>query len=308
MKFNKPKFWNKKNHIFSIILIPFSYILLIVIFFKKKFTKPIMFNIPIICVGNIYLGGTGKTPLSLLISKELKNKNKNPAIVRKFYKDHNDEINLINNNEGNLFVDIERSRAITNAEELGHDFIILDDGYQDCSIKKNLNIICVNQKQNFGNERILPSGPLREPLDAMKNCNIVMINGNYDQDLENKIKKISQNIKFFYSKYQPKFIENFKNNSYLAFAGIGNPENFFDLLSENKIKIKKKIVFPDHYNFTLKEIIKLKQEADNLNVDLITTEKDYFRIKNKGINYIKYLAVKLEILDKDKFIEEVLKT
>ena len=58
----------------------------------------------------------------------------------------------------------------------------------------------------------------------------------------------------------------------------------------------------------MKEIIKLKQEADNLNVDLITTEKDYFRIKNKGINYIKYLAVKLEILDKDKFIEEVLKT
>jgi len=78
MKLNKPKFWDKKNNFFSIILFPISLIVLILIFFKKKFTKTIEFNIPIICVGNIYIGGTGKTPTSIFLANELSKMGKIP--------------------------------------------------------------------------------------------------------------------------------------------------------------------------------------------------------------------------------------
>ena len=91
----KPKFWDNKIGIYSIILLPLTLIILAYIFFKRKFTKEIKFNIPIICVGNIYIGGTGKTPTSILLAKELSNLGKKPVIIKKYYKNHQDEHELI---------------------------------------------------------------------------------------------------------------------------------------------------------------------------------------------------------------------
>ena len=91
----KPRFWGGKIGFTSIILLPLSLIYLLIVFFKKKITKIKKFKIPIICVGNIYLGGTGKTPTSILIANEIKNNGKKVAILRKFYKTHKDEHNLI---------------------------------------------------------------------------------------------------------------------------------------------------------------------------------------------------------------------
>ena len=98
MKIFKPKFWSEKISLFSIILFPFSAILIFYIFLKKKFLKVKRFEIPIICVGNIYLGGTGKTPTSILLATELSKLGKNPVILRKYYKNHNDEYSLIKKN------------------------------------------------------------------------------------------------------------------------------------------------------------------------------------------------------------------
>ena len=93
----KPKFWGKKNSILSLILIPLSMLLICFVYFKKKLTKIVDYEIPIICVGNLYLGGTGKTPLSILIGNELSKKGINPVIVRKFYEKHNDEHQILKN-------------------------------------------------------------------------------------------------------------------------------------------------------------------------------------------------------------------
>ena len=98
MKLNKPNFWDLKNSIFSILLLPFSLIVLLSILIKKNLTKTIRFNIPIICVGNIYIGGTGKTPSSIFLAKELSSLGKNPVILRKYYKSHSDEHRLIKKN------------------------------------------------------------------------------------------------------------------------------------------------------------------------------------------------------------------
>ena len=307
MKVFKPKFWNKKNNLISFFLLPFSFFLQLLIILKNNITKKEKFSIPIICVGNIYLGGTGKTPLSVKIAEILKKLNKKTAIVKKFYKEHDDEFKLIASKEIILFKNSSRALAIKEAILNKFDCVVLDDGFQDSSINKNLNIICFNEKQLIGNGMTLPSGPLREPFSSLKKCQVVVINGNKNSEFEKKIKYVSNNVSVYYSNYLPTNIEKFKGRNLLAFAGIGNPENFFNLLKKNNLKIKKKIAFPDHYNYSLKELNELIVFSLKNNLKLITTEKDFFRIEHYKLPQIQYLNVKLEIENKDNFEKEIIK-
>ena len=285
---------------------PFSFFLQLLIKIRTSLYTKKKFNIPIICVGNIYIGGTGKTPLSLLIFKELIKYKKDPAIVRKYYKEHEDEYKLAKNESVPLFLDKKRSVAIKKAEDSGHKLIILDDGFQDPTINKDLNILCFNSKQLIGNGMTLPSGPLRESLKSVRNSKIVVINGEKNENFESKIKKISSKTEIFYSNYILENFNQFINKKIFAFAGIGNPENFFDLLLENNIDIFKKISFPDHYRYNKFEIEKMLKEAKKENAELITTEKDYCRIKEMGYDNIKFAKISLKINRKQQFINLIL--
>ena len=108
-------------------------------------------------------------------------------------------------------------------------------------------------------------------------------------------------------KYLSINIEDFKGHNLLAFAGIGNPENFFNLLEENNLKIIKKISFPDHYNYSLKELNELILYATKHNLKIVTTEKDFFRINHLQLSQIQCLNVELKILDKNNFQKELLR-
>ena len=306
MKILKPKFWDIKNNPISLLLIPISFFLQLLMIIKKRITFKHSFKIPIICIGNIYIGGTGKTPLAIKIAQELIKHDKKPAIIKKYYANHFDEHNLINNNLDCLFLDRLRSEAINKAEKKNYDIAILDDGFQDYSIKKDMNILCFNSNQLIGNGMTLPSGPLRENMNAIKKTQIVLINGNKNELFEKKILNISNKVKIFYSKYLATNIEDFKNKKLFAFAGIGNPNNFFKLLNENNLDVRKQLTFPDHYEFSKSEIQKMIDESLKNNLELITTEKDYFRIKSYGFKYIKFIKLKLEILEKDKLINQIL--
>lgn len=305
MIFNKPNFWDKKNSILSILLFPISMIVLIIIYFKKKLIVPKKFNIPIICVGNIYLGGTGKTPTSIFIAKALKNSGCNPAILRKYYKSHSDEHHLIKKEFNDLVLCENRISGIKHSIKKKFDILILDDGYQDNSIIKDLNIVCFNSNQLIGNGMVIPSGPLRENLSSLKKTNIILINGEKKIEFENKIFKINQNIEIFYSNYKAVNINDFKNKKLFAIAGIGNPENFFELIKKNNLEIEKKLIFPDHYKFSKFEFQDIIQESKNKNLQIVMTEKDYFKIENFGFRDIKYLKVSLEIKNKEKFLGKI---
>ena len=307
MKFLKPKFWESRNNILAILLKPISLLFYFITILRKSFISPKKFKIPIICVGNIYVGGTGKTPVSIMIANILKTNNKNPAIIKKYYKDHEDEHKLINNITNSLILNKNRVAAIEKAERENFDVGILDDGFQDHTIKKTLNIICFNNRQLIGNGLVLPAGPLRERLSSLERAQIVIINGEKNKIFEEKILNISKNIKIFYSEYLPINIEQFKNKKLFAFAGIGNPNNFFELLSKYNLNVQKKISFPDHYEIKKKEIEQITEEAANNNLDLITTEKDFYRVKDYGFKDLRYLKVDLKIEKKNKFITEVLK-
>ncbi len=308
MKINKPKFWEKKYNLISFVLLPASLFLQLIIKIRNKFVYQRSFKIPIICVGNIYLGGTGKTPLVIYIAKKLLKYNKNPAIIKKFYSDHFDEHELINKNLDCLFTNRLRHQAIKKAEEKNHDVAILDDGFQDHSVKKDINIICFNSNQLIGNGFTLPAGPLRENINTIKKSQIVLINGEKNKDFEKKIFNISSSIKIFYSKYLLLDKDNFENKNVFAFAGIGNPENFFETLKKNNFKVKKKFIFPDHYEFQKKEIQNLIDDSLKNNLELVTTEKDFLRISKFGFKEVKCIKVKLEIIDEENFIKFILKS
>ena len=308
MKFFKPKFWEvDRSLFFSMLLFPVSILIQIILHIKSSIAKEHGFSVPIICVGNIYLGGTGKTPLSIKISELLENIKKKPAIIKKKYANQIDEVSLINKKTNNLFTDKSRKNAIEKAIKNSFDVVILDDGFQDYTIKKDMNILCFNERQLAGNEFTIPSGPLRESLTAIKKAKIIFINGKYNKEFEKKIKNISANIIIFYSKYIPSNSKFFNNKNLLAFAGIGNPNNFFNLLSEYNLNVVKEISFPDHYKYSKKDMNHIFNIAKKNNLELITTEKDFNRLKILGYHDINYLSLQLEIKNENSFIEELKK-
>ncbi len=307
MNFFKPKFWDKKQiSFFSILLLPIALLINFLSKIKYLLTKSNDCLIPVICIGNIYLGGTGKTPLCIEIFSILKNLKMKPAFIRKQYDLFQDEADL-QKKIGKVYQNKKRILAIKEASENNVDVAILDDGFQDFSIKKNLSIICFNEKQWIGNGLTIPSGPLREKLSALKRAQCVVINGDKNKDIEDKIFCINKKIKIFYSIYKPENILEFKDKKIIAFAGIGNPENFFNLLTKNKLNIFEKIKFPDHYKYSEKDMESLLNKEINNKCTLLTTEKDYFRISEKYKKNIKCLKIKVEIQNKNEFIEEIKK-
>jgi len=301
---NKPFFWHKKNNFFSFVLLPFALFYLLVIKINKALVSSINFkNIKIICVGNIYLGGTGKTPLVKKIYDEIK-KDKKCCVLKKYNKNQMDEINFLNYYT-DLLIPKSRLEGLKIAINKGYEFVILDDGMQDHSFKKNISILCIKSKDGFGNENVLPAGPLRESIDNIKNYNLALINGNAREDLEGLIKKYNPNIKIFYSKYTVSNQLKNSNKNYLAFSGIGDNESFFETLIENGIKVYQTKEFEDHHNFSDDDILNLINLSEKKNLCLITTEKNYFNINKKYQNKVECAKIDLEIKELNKFINEI---
>lgn len=307
MKLLKPKFWDEdKISIIAIIFFPISLLIKSLVFLRNIFSLQKKFPIPILCVGNIYLGGTGKTPICVELFNILKDLNKSPCFVRKNYDSQLDEVSLLQS-KGDICLGKNRIIALNKLIEKKFDVAILDDGFQDLSIAKNLSVICFNEKQWIGNGLTIPAGPLREDLSALKRANIVIINGKKNIKIEEKILKNNQLIKIFYAEYQANDIIKYKNKKIISFAGIGNPDNFFDLLKINSLNIIEQVSFPDHYNYSNTELEKFMEKAKNESAILLTTEKDYFRINKKYKNFVNYLKIKVQIENKSQFIKEVKK-
>lgn len=303
----KPKFWDKKIGLISILLLPFALISILVSILRKRFYVPNKFKTPIVCIGNIYIGGTGKTPTSVFLAKEIAKLGKKTTILRKFYDSHKDEYRLIESKVKNLTLNKSRIEGLKLLDDSNYDLIILDDGFQDYKFKKDLNIVCFNQKQLIGNGLVFPSGPLRERLSSLKGAEIVLINGKKDKKFEDKILKINNQIQIFYSYYKPLNLKSFSEKNLYALAGIGNPENFFQLLEENHLNIKKKLIFPDHYKFSKSEMQDIVHKAESENCGIIMTEKDFYKVIDFNLEKIDFLKIELIIKEQDRFLNIIKK-
>jgi tetraacyldisaccharide 4'-kinase len=309
MNFKKPKFWDlKKPNLYAYLLLPISYFVKIFKFLKKLVSKPHKTKIKTICVGNIYIGGTGKTSLSIKIN-EILNKNKvKSCFVKKFYKNQIDEQKILVN-KGKLFLSSKRIEAINQAENENYEVAILDDGLQDDSINYDISLICFNNINWIGNGLTIPAGPLREDLNTIKKYQHIFLNGNLEniKELSKIILSINPNINIHIGKYEPINLDEFnKDNKYLVFSGIGNHKTFVEMIKKFGLYVLKDIEYPDHYEYKSDDIEKILKEADKSNSKIITTEKDYLRLKNK-IDKIKYLKSELKLIDEAKLINAIIK-
>ena len=307
MNIKKPNFWDQKTpNLFAYLLLPIALIIKIFIYFKKKPDNSKM-NIKTICIGNFYIGGTGKTSLCIKINQILEKRKIKSCFIKKFYKNQADEQKLLENN-GKLFLSLTRREAIQNAINENYEVAILDDGIQDKSITYDLSFICFNNINWIGNGMTIPAGPLREDINNLKNYDHVFLNGNLENldEIKTQILKINSKIDIHLGKYEITNLNEFhKEYDYLVFSGIGNHSTFITMLKEHGFKIKKDFEFSDHYQYSEKDLNKIISEAELLNCKIITTEKDFLRLNGNNDRKIKFIKSELNIIDEEKLIKSI---
>ena len=308
MNLKKPKFWDyNKPNLTAYLLFPIALIISVLKSLVNKSSNK-KYKIKTICIGNIYLGGTGKTSLCIKLNKILKKKNIKSCFIKKYYKNQIDEQKLLEKN-GKLFLSDKRVDAIKKAENANFDIAILDDGLQDKTINYDLSFVCFNNINWIGNGMTIPAGPLRENINNLKNFKHVFLNGNLENidSLKKQINKLNPDISIHLGKYEPTNIDEFKKNEkYLIFSGIGNHHTFVSMVKKNGLVVLKDLEFPDHYSYTKQDIKKILNEANELNCSVITTEKDFQKIKILSDNKIKIMKIDLKIIDEDKFINSII--
>ena len=292
MIFKKPNFWQTKN-VISLLLFPLT-LITFSINFLKKFSFKKNFKIKTICIGNLSTGGTGKTSLAIELNEFLSTKFKT-VFIKKKYSNQKDEYNLLKK-RGKIISSKNRTAALKIAEK-NFDLAILDDGLQQKNIEYDLKIVCINSYEGFGNNFLLPAGPLRENSNELKNYDIVFLNGfKKNQKIKNKIKKINNSLKIFDAISEPTNLKKYNlKDKFLFFCGIGNPHEFENTLKKFKFKIKEKLIFPDHYSISDEIIDDMKDIANKNKLKIITTEKDFLRLNKKQQKGINFLKVKLKI-------------
>lgn len=286
--------------------------------YDKKLLKPKKVNARVISIGNITTGGVGKTPVVCELAKYLKNKGETVAIVSRGYggKLSNKNVNVISDGKEIFFnadmagdepfwlaqntgcaVVTSKSRYNSSKyaiENFNATTIILDDGFQHRKLHRDVDIVLMDSVKGFGNENLLPAGPLREGLEAFKRIDkFVIVSKSTDHKRAEKLAKImSKKMKVETSicKVEPDYIYNIKNGEVLtekdnitALCAIGQPEQFFDFLKD--YDIKEKITFDDHHQYTPEDI-------KNITGNIITTEKDAVKLLPFGFDNIYALKLK----------------
>jgi len=306
MKLKKPTFWDlKKPNFLSYLLIPFSLPIILRNFLFYFLKKKKISKIKTICVGNIYLGGTGKTPLTIKISQILKREGIKVATIKKNYLNQKDE-QLLLKQKTSLIIADSRKDAINQGINEKYDILVFDDGLQETKIDFDIKLVCFKSKIWIGNGQLIPAGPMREKISSLKRFDAVFLNGKLDnfEKIEKKIKNINLDIKIFKTFYKVLNIETYNLDSkYLIFSGIGDPFSFKDILVENKFKVVREMIFPDHYDYNLDDLEKIQNIAKNENLKIITTEKDFMKIPEEFKKEINFLTIDLVIQDEKKLIE-----
>ncbi len=308
-----PKFWyrhqDSKPNITEIMMCPLSKLYQIVHNINMSSKKCRHAPIPVICIGNITAGGSGKTPTIIALNKLIRENNlfKSPFFLSRGYgregnstrvvevHDHTKNVGdeaLLLASHSKTIVSVNRYDGAIMGHELGADLILMDDGFQNPNLYKDLSIIIIDGKTGLGNRKTIPSGPLREPIDtAFKRSNAVIIIG---EDKTNITPLIPNNIPIFKSSITPYELDGFDlSKKYIGFAGLAHPQKLLSTLQGNDFNVLDFHEFADHHPYSDSEINILIDNAQKTNAQLITTEKDYMRIPHKYRSQILFLPIEL---------------
>ncbi len=257
-------------------------------------------GVPVISVGNLTWGGTGKTPFVEYLSRRISEKNKTPLILTRGYGA--DECEQFKHHLPKAVIGVGKDRVKV-AAEIGAkqpvDIALLDDGLQHWAIERDLEIVMVNALNPFGNGKLLPRGILREPVQTLKRASVVVISHSNLVDTKD-LEKIREQLRthapqalvveayleplFFYrAKKKGRVpLEKVQKQKVATFSGVGAPRSFQLVLSRLQIKPVRNFEFPDHHVFSDKELKEIKEVSDTTSVaEVVTTEKDFFRCPDK---------------------------
>ena len=308
--------------------------------------KPYRLNCKVISIGNITLGGTGKTSLVLLIARYLKEKGHKVAILSRGYKrkatryelrvtsyeNMGDEPCMLKMNlkDVPVLVDADRIRAAKLAmRDYAVDTVILDDGFQQWRIKKDMEIVTIDATCPFGNRRIIPRGILREPLSSLKRADMFVLTKTnlkpLSQDIKNFLSSINPQAPIIESVHSPVFfyeinkanellnINIFQGKIVTLFSGIGDPDSFENLIKSLGINTGLSLRFRDHHNYTTEDLNNIIRRSKEKNIaTVITTEKDAIRLSDSQIitSELQFLFLRIElkiIKDEQQFYNRLLR-
>ncbi len=274
----------------------------------------------VISIGNITVGGTGKTPMVITIARALRDKGKKVAVLSRGYKGEKkgaDEALLMTKRLEDIPVITGRDRYVSGnyaIDKYRVDTILLDDGFQHIQLKRNLDILLIDSTNPFGNGFTLPAGILREPIRNIKRADVIVLTrANQVEDINyviNRIKTYNPSAPIFKARHRPagfirladgniEGVELVKDKGILIFSGIGNPVSFSFSLSELGAKIIEVMDYPDHYLYDERDIKGIEKRAKDLSAEMIvTTEKDAMRLSDILLpDNLWALRIEMEIID-----------
>lgn len=286
-------------------------------------------GIPVICVGNLTLGGTGKTPTALAITELLKAQGERPFFLSRGYGGEvagplrvdpvrhsaalvGDEPLLLARTAPTI-VSHRRVAGAAMAREAGATVIVMDDGFQNPTLSKDLSILVVDSRRGIGNGRVFPAGPLRAPLDVqLPRAQALVVVGHANGAATLMQQAHTRGIPLFTARLDADVddLAALAGKQVLAFAGIGDPEKFFATLTTAGIDVRVRRPAPDHYFYTAGDAAVLLTQARDAGLTLVTTEKDMARLTGRAettelANAARTLRVTLQIEDRAGFAELV---
>jgi tetraacyldisaccharide 4'-kinase len=268
-------------------------------------------GVPIVCIGNLTVGGAGKTPTALAVARMLAAAGERPVFLSRGYggtlvgpvvvdpsrhraREVGDEPLLLARAAPTI---VARNRVMGAGFAAGASVIVMDDGFHNPSLAKDFSVLVVDARRGIGNGRVIPAGPLRAPVDAqLTRAQALVVVGASSRALAIAETARTRNIPILqaYLRADTGFIAELAGRRVLAFAGIGDPEKFFATLAEAGIAIAGKRSFPDHHRYTPAEAGALCNAAERDGLVLVTTEKDLARLS--GEDQLKQLAGRAQAL------------
>ena len=305
-----PDFWHRDDaaaQVAAAALAPLGLLYGAAVRWKARHAKPYRARIPVICVGNLTAGGTGKTPIAIAIADAIIARGKNPFFLTRGYggrlagpvvvnrhhtaADVGDEPLLLARKAATVVARNRRDGAML-AVERGADVIVMDDGHQNFTLHKDLSLIVVDGERGFGNGRVLPAGPLREPVEqGLSRADAVIVAGDGTPDLP------AFNRLVLRARVAPPDAAEWRDRRVVAFAGIGRPEKLFRSLAGLGAELVATVTFADHHPYAKEELTDLKTRANG--AQLVTTEKDYVRLAETDRDGISFLPVVATIEPQD---------
>lgn len=313
--FKAPKFWQTDSFL-SRFLRPFSWVYHFLARWKESKRTAQKVSVPVICVGNLVMGGAGKTPMVISIVKILQELGHHPHILSRGYGGYFREVAKVDNIKNSYlqvgdeplllsqyaptWIGVSRVEAARAAIAEGASILVMDDGLQSSRLIKDFSIIVVDTIQGLGNNKVFPAGPLREPIHrGLERAQAIVFLGNQDRFKKPKI------LNSFPIQFTASLQANFalEPQTVVAFAGIGCPEKFLVTLESQGFVVKEFIDYADHHPYTIVDMRRLLRLSKIHKSPLITTEKDHFRIPPSYRKSVLTLPVSLQFDQLENFKE-----